>query len=201
MSQRVEHIVGIDEAGRGPLAGPVAVGVASVAAHFDWSQLSGVTDSKQLSPKKRAAIFKEAIALKQAGELNFAVSMVSARVIDEIGIVSAISRAMQRALQRLELDVSYTHIKLDGGLKAPLKYSQETIIKGDQKEQTIGLASICAKETRDAYMVRKSAEPIFAPYDFKAHKGYGTKAHRAAIAKQGITCEHRVSYCRNLLNS
>lgn len=192
-------VVGVDEAGRGPLAGPVAVGVVAVPANFDWDQLPGVTDSKQLSPEKRAFLFAAAKRLRKAGRVDFAVSLVSAKVIDRVGIVAAIQMAMERCLARLELNPESTHIRLDGGLKAPAIYHQETIIKGDQKERVIGLASICAKETRDAYMVRKSALPTFAPYDFAKHKGYGTKAHRTAIKQHGLSAEHRESFCRHCI--
>jgi ribonuclease HII len=90
-------------------------------------------------------------------------------------------------------------VLLDGGLKAPGEYvNQETIIKGDSKEKVIGLASIMAKVTRDAYMVRVSTEFDYAPYKFEVHKGYGTKAHREAILKNGLTKEHRKSFCKNL---
>jgi ribonuclease HII len=192
-------IVGVDEAGRGPLAGPVAVGVAVVPKSFDWQALVGVTDSKQLSAKKRAAIFETAKTLKKAKQLDYTVSLVSAAVIDKIGITKAISLALERALLRLEADPKTCQIKLDGGLKAPAQYQQETIIKGDQKEKVIGLASICAKETRDLYMVRKQALPAFAPYDFATHKGYGTNAHRAAIKQLGLSVEHRKSFCKNCM--
>ena len=192
-------IVGIDEAGRGPLAGPVSVGVVVTPKSFDWRLLSGVTDSKQLSAVKRAEILKTAKRLKKEKKLNFSVAMVSAKVIDEIGINKAIATAMKRAIGRLNLDSVDCEVKLDGGLRAPMEFSQETIIKGDQKELIIGLASICAKETRDAYMVRRSVESKFAPYSFGTHKGYGTQAHRAAIRKYGISVEHRSSYCKNCL--
>jgi ribonuclease HII len=195
MKNRV--VVGIDEAGRGPLAGPVAVGVAVVADDFDWSCIPGVTDSKQLSPQKRATLFKQAKELRGNGTLDFTVVMVSAKVIDRIGIVPAVQMAMKRALKRLQLDPDQCTLKLDGGLTAPDSYEQETIIKGDQKERVIGLASICAKETRDAYMVRKAKLPEFVQYDFSSHKGYGTKSHRVAIKERGISKEHRSSYCKN----
>lgn len=195
----MKFLVGVDEAGRGPLAGPVAVGVVVVPDTFDWSELAGVTDSKQLSPKKRAVFFQQAKKLKRAGKLDFAVSMVSAKTIDKIGIVDAIAVAINRSITKLELNPKNCRIKLDGSLKAPEQFSQETIIKGDAKEKIIGLASICAKETRDAYMVRKSAKPIFAPYDFATHKGYGTKAHREAIKKLGISAEHRETYCKSCI--
>ena len=90
-------------------------------------------------------------------------------------------------------------VKLDGGLKAPERFvHQETIIKGDQKEKVIGLASIMAKVTRDRYMVRLSRRDDLGRYDFATHKGYGTKAHRAAITKYGLSPEHRQSYCKKI---
>lgn len=192
-------LVGIDEAGRGPLAGPVAVGIAVVPGKFDWSKLPGVNDSKKLTEKKREEIFKAAQRLKAAGQLDYAVSMVAAKVIDKTGIVPSINLAMERALRSLELEPNDCSVKLDGGLKAPHIYVyQETIIKGDSKEKVIGLASIMGKVTRDHYMVRKSKDSIFAPYDFATHKGYGTKKHRASIAKYGMSTEHRESFCKNI---
>jgi len=213
---RSKTIIGIDEVGRGPLAGPVGVGVVLVPANFDWKKLPGVTDSKKLTEAKREQIYIEALGLKKVGALDFAVAMVSAPVIDRVGIVSAINLAMSRALNqvcsRSHLEHAYAvvrgetsnysdvMVKLDGGLKAPNKYpNQETIIKGDGKVKEIGLASIVAKVTRDRYMVRKSQCEMFAPYSFAAHKGYGTKAHRAAIVKYGLSSLHRHSYCKNLL--
>lgn len=202
----LKFIIGIDEAGRGPLAGPVAVGVVFVSNDFDWKEIEGVGDSKKVSPKNREAIFRRAHILKKEGYLDFAVGMVSASVIDKIGIVPAIKKAMDQALQNIEkrkllneLLSSNVTVKLDGGLKAPVRYvHQETIIKGDAKEKVIGLASIMAKVTRDRYMVRKSALPIFAPYTFAIHKGYGTKTHRTAIKKYGLSSEHRSTFCKNL---
>ena len=90
-------------------------------------------------------------------------------------------------------------MKLDGGLKAPAEFvHQETIVKGDSKEKVIGLASIMAKVTRDRYMLRLAERAEFKIYDFMSHKGYGTKIHREAIARHGLSTEHRTSYCRNI---
>ncbi len=193
--------IGVDEAGRGPLAGPVAVGVALVPIDFDWNLLPGVGDSKQVSEKKREIIFQQAKALQKAGVLDFAVELVSAKRIDAQGIVPAITEAMVEALKRLQtsLGKDEVKVKLDGGLKAPATYlHQETIIKGDAKERVIGLASIMAKVTRDHYMERIAQKPKFSVYQFAQHKGYGTKAHREAIAQHGLSPEHRKSYCRNI---
>ena len=230
----MKFVVGIDEAGRGPLAGPVAVGVVVTPGNFDWKEiLPGVNDSKQLTEKKREEIFKIARRLKAAGQFDYAVSLVSANVIDKLGMVPAINQAIKRALKKIEkrveknsaiyrtkkgnsssssrseleqfkwlkkIELKECSVKLDGGLKAPEEFkNQETIIKGDSKEKVIGLASIVAKVSRDRYMVRRSAEPTFAPYEFATHKGYGTKKHREAIAKNGLSSEHRKSYCKNVI--
>lgn len=196
--------IGIDEAGRGPLAGPVAVGVSMVPVDFDWKLLAGVGDSKKVSSKNRLAIFKAAQALKRKGLLNFKVALVSSQIIDRIGIVPAIRRALERGLisvmKQGNLHDSEVVIKLDGGLKAPKEYlQQETIIRGDSKELVIGLASILAKVTRDKYMERLALKPDFEAYGFSVHKGYGTKKHREAIVKSGLSSEHRKSFCGSLV--
>lgn len=195
--------IGIDEAGRGPLAGPVAVGAVLVPTNFDWDLIPGVGDSKQLSAKKRKALFRRVKELQKLGQLDFAVSMVSAGVIDARGVVFAINSAMAKTLAQLrarkDLALNGVVVKLDGGLRAPVHYIyQETIIKGDRKEKVIGLASIMAKVTRDRYMERTAAKPQFAPYDFATHKGYGTKRHRTVIARYGFSAEHRQTYCKNI---
>ncbi|MEY3784309.1 MAG: ribonuclease ribonuclease [Candidatus Parcubacteria bacterium] len=192
----MKWLVGIDEAGRGPLAGPVSVGVAKVPVDFDWGLILGVGDSKQIKPAKREEIFKRAQELRYHRELDFAVAMVGASVIDEKGVVYAINTAIERCLRRLKLDIDECYIKLDGSLKAPSEYAQETIIKGDSLVPAIGLASICAKVTRDRYMVRVARR--YTRYGFAEHKGYGTKMHCAAIAKYGKSPIHRVSYCKNI---
>jgi ribonuclease HII len=225
----IKWVIGIDEAGRGPLAGPVSVGVVLVPVDFDWALVPGVNDSKQLSEGKREEIYKITQKLSRAGVLHYAVSMSSAKMIDTKGIVPAVTQAMNRALRsvsksstrsRLELDLQRgtlckssipssrqglelnpgeVLVKLDGGLKAPAEYVyQETIIKGDAKERVIGLASIMAKVTRDRYMVARAKEAQYQVYDFARHKGYGTVVHRIAIAKNGLSPEHRASYCKNI---
>ena len=189
------------EAGRGPLAGPVSVGVVLVPSNFDWEQIQGVNDSKKLSPEKREALFRQAQVLKREGKLDYAVAMVSAKVIDVIGIVPSVTRAMSQALKKIHRPdlCKEVAVKLDGGLKAPKEFlHQETIIKGDQKELSIGLASIMAKVTRDRYMERVGKQSKYARYELAVHKGYGTKAHRLAIKKHGCTDLHRVTYCKNI---
>ncbi len=211
-------VIGVDEAGRGPLAGPVSVGVVLVSSDFDWNLIPGVNDSKKLSEKKRESIFARALELVAAGELWYSVQMPSAKVIDRGGIAPAIRVAMARGLAEVMsqnqprprrgenkvsarpcLEPGDVRVLLDGSLYAPAEFvHQETIIKGDAKERVIGLASIMAKVTRDRYMVKIATKPAYIPYDFTRHKGYGTLAHRTAIAKNGLSPEHRANYCKNI---
>lgn len=188
--------IGVDEAGRGPLAGPVAVGVVKVARDFDWELIPGVNDSKKVSPENRGAIFRRALELRHLGQLDFAVSQVGPSVIDEEGIMPAIQLAMQRCITRLQLDPNEVSFRLDGSLFAPMQFKQATIVKGDSLWPEIGLASIVAKVTRDTYMERIARR--YGVYGFAEHKGYGTKAHREAIARYGKCPIHRVSYCKNI---
>ena len=218
-------LIGVDEAGRGPLAGPVSVGVVLVPRDFDWNLISGVNDSKKLSAKRREVIFKRALELVAAGKLQYSVQMPSAKMIDKKGIAQVIRTAMAKSLRevmvenprgplgrksrrdldtpefgsRSRLDVGEVVVKLDGSLYAPAEYvHQETIIKGDAKEKVIGLASIMAKVTRDRYMEKIAKKSAFQVYNFAQHKGYGTLAHRTAIAEHGLSSEHRASYCKNI---
>lgn len=194
---KVKWLIGVDEAGRGPLAGPVSVGVVKVPTDFDWSLIPGVGDSKQIKPAKREILFRQAQDLRYHRQLDFAVAMVGSSVIDEKGIVYAIKLATGRCIKRLKLDSTDCHIRLDGSLSAPDQFSQETIIKGDATESAIGLASIMAKVTRDRYMSRIARR--YPRYGFEQHMGYGTKAHREAIAQCGKCPIHRVSYCKNII--
>lgn len=205
-------IIGIDEAGRGPLAGPVSVGVVLVPAGFDWDLIPGVGDSKQVSEKTREAVFKLAQEFQKAGQLNYKVVMVSAKIIDKKGIIFAVNSAIKTAIDTVVSTCDFNNnrtrsrlvgdeimVKLDGGLRAPAEFVyQETIIKGDSKEKVIGLASIMAKVTRDRYMVKISEKPEFKAYNFAQHKGYGTKLHREALAENGLSTLHRTTYCRNI---
>ncbi|MEK7462242.1 MAG: ribonuclease HII [Patescibacteria group bacterium] len=188
-------LIGIDEAGRGPLAGPVAVGIVVVPDNFAWSLIPGVGDSKKVSPTKREAVFGRAKGLKKEGKLNFVVMTASAKEIDEKGISVVIRNLIAKGLKKLNVKPESCFVKLDGALRAPVQFPQETIIKGDSKELVIGLASICAKETRDEYM--RQMAPQFPAYQFAIHKGYGTKSHRRSIAQNGFTPEHRTTYCQN----
>ena len=194
----MRYLIGIDEAGRGPLAGPVAVGAVMVPTDFDWSVLEGVRDSKKLSEKKREEFFARAVELEESQVLRFAVSTSSAAYIDTYGIVPAIKRALAEALSRLEAEPKDCRVLLDGSLRAPAEYiRQETIIRGDDTEPVISLASIMAKVTRDRLMKQISSK--YPEYDFHVHKGYGTLAHRRIIATSGLCDLHRRTFCTRLL--
>jgi len=200
-------MVGVDEAGRGPLAGPVAVGVVLIKTDFDWRLISGVGDSKKVLPKKRKAIFLRAKELAKKNLLTYAVVMTEASSIDKIGIIPAIKQALTKALGkvlkiRLEANSNNCFIKLDGGLKAPVEFvCQKTIIRGDATELIIGLASIMAKVTRDTYMEKLAKKKEYLAYDFATNKGYGTKKHRESITINGLSKEHRASFCHRVLAS
>jgi ribonuclease HII len=197
VKNKITHIIGIDEAGRGPLAGPVSVGVVMVPRGFQWRKIPGVTDSKKLSERERNIIFNRAKELRLAGEVNFSVALIGAMTIDRIGIAQAIRLGIRRCVSRLHANPSTAQVLLDGLLVAPKAYvNQTTIIKGDAKEKVIGLASILAKVTRDAHMVRIAGD--FRAYQFEVHKGYGTRFHREAVKKYGLSPIHRKTFCTKL---
>jgi ribonuclease HII len=155
-----------------------------------------VRDSKKLSEEQRAAWFSKIEALRRDGALVYSLSFVSARVIDARGISHAIFRAVSRTLSRAGVPQSI-RVLLDGGLRAPKEFhNQKTIIRGDEKELAIALASIVAKVRRDAYMVRVARE--YPAYGFDQHKGYGTRRHINAIRRSGFSPLHRRTFCRKL---
>ena len=207
MSISVQYIVGIDEAGRGPLAGPVAVGVVIAPVGFDIAyEFPGVADSKILSEKKRESIFK--VLCERAGEISetiigndirFFVSFSSASFIDSHGIVAAVQNALDDALRHVISSPHNARIFLDGSLHAPKEYvNQKTIIRGDVTVPIISLASIATKVSRDAYMVRMAKK--FPMYGFEKHKGYGTKMHREALVAHGPSSIHRRTFLHNFLS-
>lgn len=196
-------LIGIDEAGRGPLAGPVAVGVACVANGFDWSNLAGVDDSKKLTPRHREAVYESAMQLHAEGALFFSVALTSASYIDHYGITKAVARGINHTLLGLHhesgIDPGDSRVLLDGLLRAPKDYvDQTTIIGGDGKEQIIGLASILAKVTRDRYMEQLAKKDIYRAYRFEQHKGYATTLHRSLIKEFGLCDMHRRTFCSKL---
>ena len=188
---KYKYIIGIDEVARGPLAGPVAVGAMLVTPRIR-RQFRNIKESKQLSPAQREE-WCERIRRSSGPELRFAVSFVSAGVIDAKGIQHAIRLALKRSIEKLEVDPSECLVLLDGGLRAPEEFTeQKTIIRGDANETVIAMASVVAKVSRDRLMVRLSKK--YPAYGFARHKGYGTRAHYDAIRKHGVSPEHRRSF-------
>ena len=190
----MEYLVGIDEVGRGPLAGPVAVGVLVMKENLKI--FGKIRDSKKLSEKQREEWFEIICAERQRGALDFSVSFVSHIMIDKRGLAWALRTATARALTRLAIPTD-SAIFLDGGLRAPEIFkNQKTIIKGDEKIPVIALASIVAKVTRDHLMIRMAEK--YPQYGFERHKGYGTKEHFATIKKHGLCPIHRRSFLLKL---
>lgn len=197
-------LVGIDEAGRGPIAGPVAVGLIAIPnGDRDLTKkllnlLGGkIKDSKQLTAKKREIIYQELLKLNQVKVIKMVCALVSNRVIDEKGIASAIRLGIKTNLQKLKQRPEETQILLDGSLKAPVEYiNQQTIIRGDASELVIALASIVAKVKRDQFMAQKHLD--CPQYGFDQHKGYGTKLHYQKIKEFGLSDLHRQSFLKNV---
>lgn len=197
----MKFVIGVDEAGRGPLAGPVAVGVVMVPEAMQpklRKMFPGVNDSKKLSEKDRERIFKLMQEQARAGEagagLRFCVRFASADSIDKNGIVPAIYGCVARGVRALAPEIEHVRVLLDGSLRAPAAYAQETIIRGDATEAIISLASIAAKVSRDRLMKRLARR--FPAYGFDIHKGYGTAHHYAMLEKYGCCVIHRRTYVR-----
>lgn len=187
------YVVGVDEAGRGPLAGPVAVGVVAVAEGFDvLATFPGINDSKKLSEKKREALFARLQEEIRAGHVRATVCLSSAQMIDDKGIAYAVRDALFRGVRKLLPSPSEGKVWLDGSLKAPPEYVQETVIGGDGLVPAIMLASIAAKVTRDRLMLKLDTE--YPGYGFAKHKGYGTKDHYHALEKHGLSRAHRHTF-------
>lgn len=192
----MKDVVGIDEAGRGPLAGPVAVGAVKISPGFKKNFFKGIRDSKKLSSSERELWFDLVLEAKREGLLDFAVSLISEKVIDKKGISYAIRLGIKRTLIAIKAPKD-SQVFLDGGIRAPLEFMhQKTVIKGDEKIPVISLASICAKVVRDRKMVKLSKK--FPKFSFHLHKGYGTLLHREAIKAYGPTDIHRRSFLKNL---
>lgn len=198
---KVKYTIGIDEVGRGPLAGPVAVGAVCIKAEYTRhvkKLFPVVKDSKKLTPKARAEWRERIRDAEHMGYLSCAVSYVAPSVIDKKGLTASIQIALAQSLSEIEHDANETKVLLDGGLHAPKQYLvQRTIIKGDEKELAIALASIVAKVARDARMVALSKK--FPQYGFEKHKGYGTRDHYTALKKHGPTPHHRTSFLKKMV--
>ncbi|MBQ7257168.1 MAG: ribonuclease HII [Abditibacteriota bacterium] len=176
-------IVGIDEAGRGPIAGPVVAGAVILPEDFSNPE---ITDSKKLSEKKREEFYD--IIVNEA--LAWAVGIVSPKEIDEINILKATHKAMRLAIEALSIKPDFALV--DGLPVKGLPCEHEAVVKGDALVPAISCASIIAKVTRDRIMVEEDKK--YPLYGFKGHKGYGTKAHIEAIKKYGVCPIHRVTF-------
>ena len=193
-----KYIIGIDEVGRGPLAGPVAVGAVAVPKNFDWKLVSGVRDSKKLTPHAREEWYKKLQNLRRAKKLDFFVLFSSVKMIDRRGIVFSIRSALLKCLKQLGANPRNCEILLDGSLYAPRNFpAQKTIIHGDDLEPIISMASIVAKVRRDTLMKKLAVQ--YPKYGLDLHKGYGTLLHREAIGRYGLSALHRKSFCRKLI--
>ncbi|MDD8019229.1 MAG: ribonuclease HII [Bacteroidota bacterium] len=182
-SKGIVHIAGVDEAGRGPLAGPVVASAVIFEKNF---LIEGVNDSKKLSEKKREELYHHIYE----HALSIGVGIVSHEVIDRINILQASFLAMNKALENLKLQPE--QLLVDGNFFRHEKYPVENIIKGDSLSHSIAAASIIAKVNRDAMM--RDLDEEFPNYGFAKHKGYGTKQHIEAIRKHGYSPIHRRSF-------
>ena len=178
-------VVGVDEAGRGPLAGPV---VAAACYIPEGLFFPGINDSKLLLPTKRKMLFAQ---LKAHADVRFGIGIIESSMIDQINILQAAMQAMREAVQKLPLKPDC--LLVDGDRIFTDQIYSEAIVKGDSRSQMIAAASIIAKETRDEIMVQ--LHQYYPQYGFDEHKGYGTEKHRAALAKYGPCPIHRHSFC------
>ena len=183
-----EYICGVDEAGRGPLCGPVVASAAILPKH---GCIEGVNDSKKISEKKREKLYDD--IMKGAIAVGIGISDVD--VIEKVNILNATKIAMKKAIESLSIKPDY--VLIDGNQKIDIDILQETVVSGDAKSESIASASIIAKVTRDR-MLRKFDE-MYPEYGFAKHKGYGTKAHIEAIKKYGLTPIHRKSFCTKFI--
>ena len=182
------YVCGVDEAGRGPLAGPVCA--AAVILH-DNQIIEGVNDSKKLSEKKREELFD--VIKEQA--LAYSIAFATVEEIEEMNILNATMLAMKRAVEGLEVKADYALI--DGNRLPPLNIPCEYVIKGDAKSMSIAAASILAKVSRDRLCYEYAQN--YPQYGFDKHKGYGTKVHKEALLEYGPCEIHRMSFLKKIL--
>ena len=195
------YLVGVDEVGRGPIAGPVAVGVVIVKDQSFLKEIKDFLpigkDSKKLSSKQREECFCEIIKWKDKGKIKYEVSFISSQIIDQAGISKSIQMAINRSFEKLNIPPTKSMILLDGGLCVGREYvNQKTIIRGDETEPIIACASIVAKVFRDRKMVNYGKK--FPKYNFEIHKGYGTKKHFNMIKKHDFCPLHRRTFLKKL---
>lgn len=184
-AEGVTYICGVDEAGRGPLAGPVCAAAVILPEHL---QIPGLTDSKKLTDKKRRELYP--IIKEQA--IAYGIGFASEKEIDEINILQATFLAMQRALDQLSVRPDLALI--DGNREKDFGLPVKTVVKGDSLSANIAAASVLAKVTRDDLMEKMALE--YPQYQFEIHKGYGTKAHYAALTEHGPSPIHRMTFLR-----
>ena len=187
LAKGYKSVCGVDEAGRGPLAGPVC---AAAVILPEGVIIDGVNDSKKLSEKKRESLFD--VIREQA--LSYSIAYATVDEIEEINILNATMLAMRRAIDGLDIKADYAMI--DGNKIPPLDIDAECIVKGDAKSMSIACASILAKVSRDRLLYKYAEE--YPMYGFDKHKGYGTKVHREAILKYGPCPYHRKSFLKKL---
>ena len=188
--KNIEYIAGIDEAGRGPLAGPVVVGVVIMPKD---SMIEGVNDSKKVSEKKREKLYDE--ITNEA--IAWGVGIVDQNRIDEINILNATKEAVTMAISSLKVKPDLILVDALTNIDT-LGIPYKSIIKGDAKEYSIAAASIIAKVTRDRIM--RQWDEVFPEYGFKGHKGYGTKKHIEAIKEYGPCLLHRKTFIKNFID-
>ena len=184
-AEGVKIICGVDEAGRGPLAGPVCAAAVILPDHLE---IPGLTDSKKLTDKKRRELFP--VIKEQA--VAYGIGLASEAEIDEINILQATFLAMQRALDQLNVKPDLALI--DGNREKDFGIPVRTVVKGDSLSMNIAAASILAKVTRDDLMVQLAEQ--YPEYGFEIHKGYGTKAHYAALTEHGASPIHRKTFLK-----
>ena len=187
IAQGVAPICGVDEAGRGPLAGPVCAAAVILPPELE---IPGLNDSKKLTDKKRRALYDIIVA----EAVSYGIAMASEQEIDEINILQATFNAMERAMNQLTVHPALALI--DGNRERPFPVAVQTVVKGDSLSANIAAASILAKVTRDRYMEEMAER--YPQYGFEIHKGYGTKAHYAALEKLGPCPIHRRSFLKKL---
>lgn len=184
-SESIRLICGVDEAGRGPLAGPVCAAAVILPEH---TEIPGLTDSKKLTDKKRRELFP----LIQEQAIAYGIGFASESEIDEINILQATFLAMQRALNQLPVKPDLTLI--DGNRETDFGMPVKTVVKGDSRSANIAAASVLAKVTRDDLMQEMADR--YPEYGFEIHKGYGTKAHYAALRELGPCPIHRMTFLK-----
>jgi ribonuclease HII len=185
----ITYLAGVDEAGRGPLAGPVFA--AAVVLKKDGF-LEGVTDSKKLSEKKREYLFDKIIE----NAVAYSIAIADEKEIDEINIRNATFRAMNKAVN--SLDITPDFVLIDGNAIKDMTIPHECIVKGDFKCNSIAAASILAKVSRDRFMLK--CHEIYPEYAFDKHKGYPTKLHYERIREYGVCPLHRLTFLKNIVD-